>query len=87
MAMLPLYIRRLYIRTKWFLSNYNKIEFNTQLFNDIYGPPTYNTDGLATSTNSDFINDQKFAKAYHGVRNEKKCPTCSWPRCLLFRSK
>ena len=79
MAMLPLFIRRLYIRTKWFLSNYNKIEFNTQLFNDIYGPPTYNTDGLATSTNSDFINDQKFAKAYQSAKD-----TNPWPNFTLM---
>ncbi len=68
-AILPLFIRRFYVRTKWFLKNYKHIEDNSALFKAIYGPPVYNTDGLATSTNCDFIDDKKFASAYQCAKD------------------
>jgi hypothetical protein len=44
----------------------------------VHGPLTYNTDGLATSNNSDFISDPKFAKAY-----EAAATTQPWPNFTL----
>ncbi len=79
MSLIPLSIRRLYIRTKWFINNYNKLEYNSVLFNPIYGQPTYNTDGLATSTNSDFIRVEKFANAYEHAKK-----TNPWPNFTLM---
>ncbi|MFZ7114994.1 MAG: TylF/MycF/NovP-related O-methyltransferase [Bacteroidota bacterium] len=79
MSIIPLSIRRSYVRIKWFLRNYGKIEFDSTIFNPVYGQPTYNTDGMATSTNSDFIKDKKFAKAY-----EKAKLTNPWPNFTLM---
>lgn len=79
MSIFPLFIRRFYVRTKWFLRNYSKLEYNSTLFNPVYGPPTYNTDGLATSTNSDFIREPKFAAAYEEAKK-----TNPWPNFTLM---
>lgn len=46
--------------------------------NVFYGPITYSTDGLITSSNCDFINEPKFAKAY-----EKALATSPWPGYTL----
>lgn len=78
-SFIPLSIRRLYVRFKWFLNNYSKVENDSVIFNPIYGPPTYNTDGLTTSTNSDFISEPKFAKAYQLAKE-----TNPWPNFTLM---
>ncbi len=57
------------LRFKWFFRNYKKINYNSEIFNNIHGPLTYNTDGLATSNNCDFITEEHFAKAYEAAKN------------------
>ena len=79
MSIFPLFIRRLYVRSKWFIKNYDKIEYNSTIFFPIFGPPTYNTDGLTTSTNCDFIKEKKFAAAYEAARK-----TNPWPIFTLM---
>lgn len=69
MSIFPLFIRRFYIRLKWFVKNYNKLENNSTIFNALFGAPTYNTDGLATSNNCDFITEKRFAKAYQAAKD------------------
>jgi O-methyltransferase len=60
-------IKRNLLKLKWFLKNRRNINPNSQLMDQWFGPEypyTYNTDGLATCNNADFIKDQRFAKAY-----------------------
>jgi len=60
-------IRNNIARFKWFLKNRVHINPNSQLLTQWFGPEypfTYDTDGLATSNNADFIKDPRFAKAY-----------------------
>ncbi len=66
-------IRDFYRKLKWFSANYENISFKVRVVgNDridlpgkiFYGPITYATDGLATSTTADFITEPKFASAY-----------------------
>lgn len=58
-------ILNLYRRTRWFFSHYSDIKPSSHV-NDInfHAPIAYNTDGLATSNNADFIKDSRFAKSY-----------------------
>ncbi len=67
------------IRFKWFFTNFKKIRYNSELFNNIHGTLTYNTDGLATSNNCDFITEAKFAKAYEVAKK-----TNPWPNFTLM---
>ncbi|MCC7232739.1 MAG: class I SAM-dependent methyltransferase [Bacteroidia bacterium] len=80
-------LRLLRTRVLWFLRNYNSIRFNSTLFQDVHGPPVYNTDGLATSNNADFISEPRFAHAYELAKKTKPWPgftlmwrvyTCCW---------
>jgi O-methyltransferase len=72
-------LRFFYARLKWFLRNYRNIRYDSELFNNVHGPLTYNTDGLATSNNCDFINDPAFDAAY-----QKAKETNPWPGFTLM---
>ena len=52
----------------WLIKNFKRIEHDSLLIdsvkNNFQGPITYSFDSLVTSNNCDFINDEKFAKAY-----------------------
>lgn len=61
----PLPIRSLYHKIVWFVKNYSSINTFSNLRSEHYhGPITYDTDGLTTSNNVDFIQEENFAKAY-----------------------
>jgi len=61
-----------YRKIKWFVKNYNQVDFGHKLIsvkeigvpNVFLGPITYATDSLATSNNCDFIDEPRFAQAY-----------------------
>lgn len=72
---IPYSLRLLRIRLNWFLKNYKSIEYNTGIYtNELHGPATYKTDGLITSNNSDFINEEPFKTAYQKAKD-----TNPWP--------
>lgn len=58
------YLGRITGKFTWVLKNLSKIKPEAELFNGAHGRLTYNTDGLATSNNCDFIKDTRFAHAY-----------------------
>jgi len=75
-------IKNLLKRLIWFKKNYFKINNNSEIVNSQlkmqipywFGPQfglTYNTDGLATCNNCDFITEPRFAKAYQAAANTK----------------
>lgn len=77
----------LFRKVKWFFINYKQISFTLKLVptdhlsipgRNFHGPLTYNTDGLATSNNCDFINDPRFIKAYRAA-----AATNPWPNFTL----
>lgn len=51
----------------WFVKNFRQIKKDSVIFHAIHGPAVYNTDGLATSNNSDFLKDKKFIQAYNAA--------------------
>jgi hypothetical protein len=52
-------------KLNWFASHYRKIGQDVLLIpNKFQGPLTYVKDGVATSNNSDFLQDERFKKAY-----------------------
>ncbi len=63
---IPGFIKLNISRCLWFLKNYSKITKTTYITDSsiYHGPITYNTDGLCTSNNCDFIKEPRFAKAY-----------------------
>ncbi|MBO9701641.1 MAG: class I SAM-dependent methyltransferase [Sporocytophaga sp.] len=77
---IPSFLRTLRIRTKWFIKNYNSIFYNSLLFTpeQLQGNVTFFADGLITSNNCDFINEEKFAKAYQHAK-----ATNPWPNFTL----
>jgi hypothetical protein len=65
-------IRLLYSNLKWFCANYSKLnQYKKTEGAFMYGPIVYNTDGLATCLNCDFITDSKFQKAYSAAADTK----------------
>jgi O-methyltransferase len=63
----------------WVLKNYRKIRLDGRYSsNHFSGPIVYDTDGLTTSNNCDFINEPKFATAY-----QKAAETNPWPGFTL----
>lgn len=76
--LIPLSLRKFLVRMKWFFRNYTQIHHDSELFNNVHGTLTYNTDGLATSNNADFINEPRFAAAYEAARS-----TNPWPSFTL----
>jgi len=76
---IPLPLKSFYHRTNWFFRNYNKLGKFAQLRPTHYhGPVTYDTDGLTTSNNCDFIKEPRFAKAYAAA-----AATNPWPDFTL----
>lgn len=75
-----------YRKLRWFLRHYKEISFTKRLIPNnqeimpghFHGPITYNTDGLITSNNCDFINEPRFAKAYAAA-----AATNPWPGFTL----
>jgi O-methyltransferase len=63
-------IANFFRKIKWFIKNYNLLHDSTEI---VYGPLTYNTDGLATRNNADFLNNDRFVNAY-----KKSYETNSW---------
>jgi len=76
----------LYRKLRWFQKHYSEISFTKRLVpNDkqlmpghFHGPITYNTDGLVTSNNCDFITEPRFARAYAAAS-----ATNPWPGFTL----
>jgi O-methyltransferase len=68
----PLFLRNFYSKLNWFLKYYHQISFTKKLVNNtdqllpvhLNNKVTYNTDGLVTSNNCDFIEEPRFKKAY-----------------------
>ncbi|MCB0511899.1 MAG: class I SAM-dependent methyltransferase [Bacteroidetes bacterium] len=63
-------IKIFFRKLNWFIKNYKVLYDSSEI---VYGPLTYNTDGLATRNNADFLKDEKFIKAY-----SKSYKTKSW---------
>jgi hypothetical protein len=62
---IPVRIKSFYHRMNWFRRHYREIsKFSTLRSGHYHGPITYDTDGLTTSNNCDFINEPRFARAY-----------------------
>jgi O-methyltransferase len=58
-------LNNLKIRLGWFIKNYHEITVGSTLLPRHLGDKvTYNTDGLVTSNNCDFIEEERFAKSY-----------------------
>lgn len=81
-------LREIYRKIRWFQKHYPDISFtkrlvpnNKQIMPDhFHGPITYNTDGLVTSNNCDFITEPRFAKAYAAAASTNPWPgfTLQW---------
>lgn len=61
-------------RLLFFYRNYKQIQIDSVVENQdwksvFHGPITYNTDGLITSNNADFLKDPKFLDAYRAASN------------------
>jgi O-methyltransferase len=65
---IPGKVRSFYTKLRWFNKNYSCINYDSELKRKeqthFHGPITYDTDGLKTSNNCDFIKEPRFAKAY-----------------------
>jgi O-methyltransferase len=62
---IPRPVKSLVNKFRWFGSNFRNISSASKLQgNHYHGPITYDTDGLTTSNNCDFIREPRFAKAY-----------------------
>ncbi|MBD3750368.1 MAG: class I SAM-dependent methyltransferase [Sphingobacteriales bacterium] len=78
---LPYKVLQIYTKLKWFYNHFSRIEYNSELRSTHYhGPITYDTDGLTTSNNADFINDHKFQIAYNAAKKTNPWPgfTLQW---------
>jgi O-methyltransferase len=76
----PGFIKSAYHRVNWFVRNYSSINKFSHIksANHYSGPVTYDTDGLTTSNNCDFIKEPRFAKAYAAA-----AATNPWPGFTL----
>jgi O-methyltransferase len=54
-------LKKWFFKIKWFFKNAHKLHSNPEV---VYGPLTYNEDGLFTRNNADFLKDKKFISAY-----------------------
>jgi len=64
---IPQRVKDVYHKFYWFFRNFSAIKFNSYIVPQsryFHGPITYDTDGLMTSNNCDFINEPRFAKSY-----------------------
>jgi O-methyltransferase len=69
-SLFPLPIKRLFRKMQWIVNNYDSIgniQVNKPNGNHYHGPITYDTDGLTTSNNSDFVKDPRFVRAYNAA--------------------
>jgi hypothetical protein len=65
----PVDLKLIYRKFKWFWSNFSEIEFDSILRSThYYGPITYDTDGLTTCNNADFMVEPRFDKAYQAAK-------------------
>jgi O-methyltransferase len=67
-------IRNNIARLKWMINNWRKIEPKAEYIAPWFGsqyPITYNTDGIATANNADFIKEPRFARAYEAAKATK----------------
>lgn len=72
-------LKQAYHKINWFRKNYTNLNHESVLRSGHYhGPVTYDTDGLTTSNNSDFIKEPFFAKAYAAA-----AATNPWPGFTL----
>ena len=65
----------------WIFKNYRSIRLTKNYLSDHFsGPLTYDTDGLVTSNNADFITEERFKKAYAAASATKPWPgfTLQW---------
>ena len=77
--MFPPLMRNFLKKIRWFFRNYDLIDRSSNLYGAfLYGPITYNTDGLATCLNCDFIKEPRFQKAYQAA-----AATNPWPNFTL----
>lgn len=80
--LIPKTVKSPYHKLKWFGKHYKHINVSSELskpeHNHFHGPITYDTDGLKTSSNSDFIKEPRFAKAYAAA-----AATNPWPGFTL----
>jgi hypothetical protein len=78
-ALFPKGIKSIYHKIYWFFHNYRDIKKFSRIGGTHYhGPISYDTDGLTTSANSDFIRDPQFAHAYAAA-----AATNPWPGFTL----
>jgi len=69
---IPYSVRSLYNKVNWFKNHFTEINKFSELKSTHYnGPVTYDTDGLTTSNNCDFISEPRFAKAYKAAAGTK----------------
>src|ERR1700756_5356472 len=71
---MPNKIQRIVSKAKWFFKNKASINANSELLPQWFGEKyalTYNTDGLATANNCDFIQEPHFAEAYKAAAATK----------------
>src|SRR5258708_26372837 len=79
-SFLPKRLKLFYHRVRWFAGNYETIDEYAKLdASFLYGPITYNTDGLVTCLNCDFIQDTKFKTAYGASAIPKPSPGFTLP--------
>lgn len=75
----PFSVKAFYHKIYWISKNFKKIrKFSKLLSSAITDPLTYETDGLATVANADFIKESRFAKAYNHA-----AATNPWPGFTL----
>jgi O-methyltransferase len=78
-SVVPSSFRLVYHKFYWFKKNFSDINYFSELKAGHYnGTITYDTDGLTTSHNCDFINEPRFAKAYAAA-----AATNPWPGFTL----
>jgi hypothetical protein len=65
------FAERIIHKFSWFAKNFRQIKKDSVVFHAIHGPAVYNADGLATSNNSDFLKDERFARAYNAAAATK----------------
>jgi O-methyltransferase len=62
---IPLSVKKFYHKSSWFFKNYSAIRSSSKIDElQFQAPLTYNTDGLVTCNNADFIKEPRFAQAY-----------------------
>lgn len=79
--LIPASLKKLYRKLFWLYNNHQFIDQFEKCKQAIYyGPITYSTDGLVTCSNSDFIEEPTFRKAYAEAKKTNPWPgfTLQW---------